>query len=90
MVLLDVYLLLACRAVEEVPSDTGRWPVSEHALFDALDMEDMLASENYRWLVTDTTDHADTAIVFVCVVLVELEVHKLLIVLLDALLVKAW
>jgi len=90
MVLLDVYLLLACRAVEEVPSDTGGWPVSKHALFDALHMEYMLAAENDRWLITYTTDHADTAIVFICVVLVELKVDKLLIVLLDAVLVKTW
>ena len=64
--------------------------MAEHTLLDALHMEDMLAAENDGWLVPDATDHADAAIVFICVVLVELKVHELLVVLLDALLVKAW
>eukprot|EP00354_Favella_ehrenbergii_P001650 CAMPEP_0170462280 /NCGR_PEP_ID=MMETSP0123-20130129/7847_1 /TAXON_ID=182087 /ORGANISM="Favella ehrenbergii, Strain Fehren 1" /LENGTH=78 /DNA_ID=CAMNT_0010727465 /DNA_START=1063 /DNA_END=1299 /DNA_ORIENTATION=- len=52
-------------------------------------MEDVLAAEHNRGLVSQATDHADTAVVLLAVILVKLEVHLLLVVLFDAVLIEA-
>ena len=89
VVRLDINLSLASRAVEEVPGYTWRGPSAEHALFDALDVENVLAAENDRGLVSEPTDHADAAVVRCGIVLVELEVDELLVVCLDTLWIEA-
>jgi len=48
-------------------------------------VENVLAAQHYRSLVTQATDHANTAIIFDRVVLIELEIDLLLIVQLDTL-----
>ena len=52
-------------------------------------MEDVLATKDDRGFVTQTTDLADTTIVILAVVFIQLEVNELLVVIRDALLVKA-
>jgi hypothetical protein len=86
---LDVDHLLAGWAVHEVPGDTWRRPAAKHPFFDALDVEDVLAAKDDWWLVTKAWDHANAAVILLWVVLVELEVHVLLVVLPDAVFVKA-
>ena len=63
--------------------------MAHNTLFDALYMEDVLATKDDRGFVTQTTDLADTTIVILAVVFIQLEVNELLVVICDALLVKA-
>ena len=90
MIGLDGDLCLACGAIKEVPSNSRRWPFSKNTLPYALDMEYMFTSKNYRWFVTQTTDHADVTIIFRRIIFIKLKVMELLIVLLNAFSVKTW
>ena len=90
MVRLDCDLSFARWAIQEVPSYSRRRPFSKNAFADTLDMENVLASKNYWRLVGKATNHTDTAIILLWIVLVQLEVYELLIVRPDALLVDAW
>lgn len=89
MVRLDRNLRLARRAVKEVPRNPRARPFSENALAYAFNMEYVLATKDYRRFVGEATDHADAAVVLLRVILVQLEVHELLVVRLDTLLVEA-
>ena len=51
-------------------------------------MEDVFAAKHDRWLIAQATDHADTAVILLAVVLVKLEVRHLLIVRLDTFFVE--
>lgn len=80
---------LASRAVEEGPGDSGGGPSAENALPNAFYVENVFAAQDNRRLVTESADHANSAIILLRVVLVQLEVDEALVVLLDALFIKA-
>ena len=52
-------------------------------------MENMFATKDDRRFVTQSTDLADTTIVILGIVLIQLEVYELLVMLTDAILVEA-